>query len=294
MFQGDVWRLHVDGASNSRGAGAGIVIVSPEGVMHENALTIGFTASNNEAEYEALVSGLKMAKHLGAETVQVYSDSQLIVKQIKDQYSLKDPRMEKYYDKVWGLMEEIGTVEIEWVGRERNAHADTLASLATACAASPNRTIFLGELESPSIEHERKEVLHVSLGPSWMDEIYAYLKNEKLPTDKKEAHRVRCKAFYFYLDPSNQMYRRSFTGPDLKVPFPPSSYSRVLVAKDEDDLRRICQEMRTMPKARLSPSPAGRSPATNHQPVALCTMGARSSGKATDNSRRLQTLNNSN
>lgn len=217
MFQGDVWSLHVDGASNSRGAGAGIVIVSPEGVMHENALTIGFTASNNEAEYEALVSGLKMAKHLGAETVQVYNDSQLIVNQIKDQYSLKDPRMEKYYDKVWELIREIGTVEIEWVGLERNAHADALASLATACAASPNRTILLGEVESPSIEHERQEVLHISLGPSWMDEIYAYLKHEKLPTDTKEAYRVRCKASYFYLDPSDQMYRRSFTGPDLKV-----------------------------------------------------------------------------
>ncbi|KAH7849188.1 hypothetical protein Vadar_014289 [Vaccinium darrowii] len=79
-----------------------------------------------------------MAKRLGAETVQVNSNSQLIVNQIKDQYSLKDPRMMKYYDKVWELIKEIGTVEVEWVGRERNAHADALASLATACAPSLN------------------------------------------------------------------------------------------------------------------------------------------------------------
>ncbi|KAH7851147.1 hypothetical protein Vadar_007795 [Vaccinium darrowii] len=50
-----------------------------------------------------------------------------------------------------------------------------------------------------------------------MDEIYAYLKHEKLPTDRKEAHKVRCKASYFYLDQSDKMYRRSFMGPDLKV-----------------------------------------------------------------------------
>lgn len=70
-FQGEVWRLHVGGASNSRGARVGIMLITPEGTMHENVLTIGFSASNNKAEYEALVSGLKMAKHLGAETMQV-------------------------------------------------------------------------------------------------------------------------------------------------------------------------------------------------------------------------------
>ncbi|KAH7857866.1 hypothetical protein Vadar_017295 [Vaccinium darrowii] len=104
MFQGEVWRLHVDGESNSKGAEVGIVLVSPEGIIHENALTIGFPASNNEAKYEALISGLKMEKHLGAETVQVCSDSQLIVNQIKDQYNLKDPRTVKYYEKVWELI----------------------------------------------------------------------------------------------------------------------------------------------------------------------------------------------
>ncbi|KAH7835754.1 hypothetical protein Vadar_029478 [Vaccinium darrowii] len=106
----------------------------------------------------------------------------------KDQYNLKDPRMVKYYNKVWEMIKEIGSVEVEWVGRERNSHADALASLATACAVSPNRTILLGDTEKPSIECEVIKVLTISLGPSWMDEIYTYLKHEKLPTDKKEAH----------------------------------------------------------------------------------------------------------
>lgn len=74
-FTEHAWRLHMDGASNTRGAGAGVVLVSPNGIMHEHALSIGFPATNNEVEYEALIAGLKLARHMDAEEVQVYSDS---------------------------------------------------------------------------------------------------------------------------------------------------------------------------------------------------------------------------
>lgn len=91
MFDGDIWYLHVDGVSNNLGAGAGIVLLSLGGTVNETTLTIGFTASNNEAEYEALIAGLQLARHLGAEGIKVYSDSQLVVKQLHDDYNIKDP-----------------------------------------------------------------------------------------------------------------------------------------------------------------------------------------------------------
>ena len=69
------WKLFVDGASNMKGAGAGIVFVSPEGLILEQAVRLGFLASNNEAEYEALLIGLRSAIRLGADHLQVFCDS---------------------------------------------------------------------------------------------------------------------------------------------------------------------------------------------------------------------------
>ena len=60
------WELFVDGTSNSKGSGAGIVLVSPEGLVLEQAVRLNFSASNNEAEYEALMIGLKTTRKLGA------------------------------------------------------------------------------------------------------------------------------------------------------------------------------------------------------------------------------------
>ncbi|CAL9017512.1 unnamed protein product [Prunus brigantina] len=77
----DMWQLHVDGASNHKGAGAGVVIITPDGTLLEQAITLGFSASNNEAEYEALLAGLRLAKELSIKRLAIYSDSQLITNQ---------------------------------------------------------------------------------------------------------------------------------------------------------------------------------------------------------------------
>ena len=73
------WILHVDGSVTSSISGAGIILTSPEQMMFEYALRFAFHASNNEAEYETLITGLSLAKELGAEELKVFSDPQLIV-----------------------------------------------------------------------------------------------------------------------------------------------------------------------------------------------------------------------
>ena len=73
------WRVFVDGALSAMGAGAGIVIITPERIRLEHSFRLGFKASNNEAEYEAFIAGLKIALDLGAQNVEVYSDSRLVV-----------------------------------------------------------------------------------------------------------------------------------------------------------------------------------------------------------------------
>ena len=69
------WKLSVDGASNAQGSGAGLILTSPEGIDIEYALRFGFQASNNEAEYEAVIAGLNLAHSLEVDQLEVYSDS---------------------------------------------------------------------------------------------------------------------------------------------------------------------------------------------------------------------------
>ena len=76
------WKVFVDGASSAMGARAGIVIITSDGIRLEHSLRLGFRASNNEAEYEALIARLKAVQDMGAREVEVYSDSQLVVNQV--------------------------------------------------------------------------------------------------------------------------------------------------------------------------------------------------------------------
>ena len=75
-----IWKLSIDGASNAQGSGAGLILTSPEGIDIEYARRFGFRASNNEAEYEAVIAGLKLAYSLEVDQLEVCSDSQLVVR----------------------------------------------------------------------------------------------------------------------------------------------------------------------------------------------------------------------
>ena len=94
------WKVHVDGASSAKGAGAGVVIITPEGILLEHSFRLGFNASNNEAEYEALLVGLRAVSRLEARDVEIYSDLRLIVNQVQGNFEARDPRMKAYLDLV--------------------------------------------------------------------------------------------------------------------------------------------------------------------------------------------------
>lgn len=96
LSQGDIWCLHVDGASNNNEVGAGVVLVSPCGTLHKGAISIDFLATNNEAKYEALLAGLRSAIAMKVEDLVVFCESQLIVNQVLGDYEARDLRMLKY------------------------------------------------------------------------------------------------------------------------------------------------------------------------------------------------------
>lgn len=81
-----LWKMHVDSAFNAMGANAGIVIITSEGIRLEHSFKLGFKASNNEAEYKALLAGLRTVSSLGAQDVEIYSDSWLIVNQVQGSF----------------------------------------------------------------------------------------------------------------------------------------------------------------------------------------------------------------
>ena len=88
-----IWKLYVDGAANQKGSGVGMVILSPDGITIEKSLRLGFLVTNNEAEYDTLLVGVTTVKKLGGKALEVFSDSRLIVRQVKGELEARDLRM---------------------------------------------------------------------------------------------------------------------------------------------------------------------------------------------------------
>ena len=101
------------------------------------------------------------------------------------------------------------------IGREHNSHADILAKLATTLESNIQRTVCIETLDRPSFQSQEESVCSISNQPSWMDPILSYLKDNKLPKDKKEANMIKRKAPKYWVSKKGLLYRRSFTRPYL-------------------------------------------------------------------------------
>ena len=88
-----IWEVYTDGAANQNGSGVGIVLITSEKLVMEKSLRLGFLATNNEAEYEALLARMVMVKKLGGEVVEVYSDSRLVIGQVNGEFEARNERM---------------------------------------------------------------------------------------------------------------------------------------------------------------------------------------------------------
>ncbi|XP_071900958.1 uncharacterized protein [Coffea arabica] len=90
------WILFMDGVSNKEGSGAGLLLTWPTGEELTYALRFDFPTSNNEAEYETLLTGLRIALQMGITAIKVWSYSQLVVHQVHGEYEAKEDVMKKY------------------------------------------------------------------------------------------------------------------------------------------------------------------------------------------------------
>ena|SRR2546421_6936306 len=125
------WQVRTDGAArgNPGPAGVGVVLVDPEGnVVEELARGIGW-ATNNVAEYRALIEGLKLARSHGADRLRVFSDSALMVQQMRGAYKVRHDGLKPLHAEASKLAGGFAGVRFEAVPRERNRRADELANL---------------------------------------------------------------------------------------------------------------------------------------------------------------------
>jgi len=105
--------LSVDGSSNQKGNGTGVILEGPDGLLIEKA-------NNNQAEYEALIAGMLLAKEMGAKGLLEKSDSLLVTGQVIGEYQAKDPQMAAYLEYVQVLKESFEVFELVHVPREKN------------------------------------------------------------------------------------------------------------------------------------------------------------------------------
>ena len=140
------WKVYVDGATNQRGFGVGLVLISLEKITIEKSLRLRFSAINNEVEYEALLQGMAMIQKIGGKAVEVFSNSRLVVGQVKGELEARDVRMQEYLSQVRCLQLDFEFFDLSHVSRSGNTHADSLATLATSSAQGLPRVILVEDL----------------------------------------------------------------------------------------------------------------------------------------------------
>ncbi|GAU39516.1 hypothetical protein TSUD_68800 [Trifolium subterraneum] len=221
------WTLSVDGASNIRGSGAGVVLEGPDGVLIEQSLRFAFKASNNQAEYEALIAVMRLAKEMEVADLRAKSDSQLVTSQVSGEFQAKDPQLIKYLEQVRSLAKHFNTFELIYVPREQNARADLLSKLASTKKPGNNRTVIQETVAKPSTGD--LEVWMVTRNDDWRTPIIQYLENEKLPEEKEEKVKIKKRAAHYTMV-GGELYKRGFSSP-------------MLLCVGETESRRILNEI---------------------------------------------------
>ncbi|WZZ77688.1 hypothetical protein YC2023_098260 [Brassica napus] len=216
---GSTWILHVDGSSTNKGSGAGVQLQSPSGELIRQSFSFGFQASNNEAEYESLIAGLRLEKAVKVKRLSAYCDSQLVASQFSGDYDARNDRMDAYLRVVQSLAKEFKFFELTKVPRRENVCADALAALGSKLCDQVKRTIPIHRIEKPSIDISTETANFVTtesetttlsptnddsemtdqdqLIPDWRTEFIQYLTKDILPTDKWAARRLKRRSAHY-------------------------------------------------------------------------------------------------
>ncbi|KAF5205038.1 hypothetical protein FRX31_005376, partial [Thalictrum thalictroides] len=135
------WRIFTDGSVNEESAAVGIVIVTPDDTRIHVAKRLGFPITNNEVEYEAILTGLKMAHNLQIKNLTVFTNSLLVVEQYSGKYKTLSKRLTAYMEVLKKSISQFANVEIIHLYRGENRHVDALAYHTTVMGEAETQTI---------------------------------------------------------------------------------------------------------------------------------------------------------
>jgi ribonuclease HI len=150
-IQPELWTIYFNGSLMKTGAGAGLLFISPLGKHLRYMIRLHSPASNNVAEYEALVNGLRIAIELGVRCLDTRGDSQLVIDQVMKNSHCYDRKMEAYYDEVRRLEDKFYGLELNHVARQFNETADELAKIASGRTMVPP-DVFSRDIHQPSVK----------------------------------------------------------------------------------------------------------------------------------------------
>jgi ribonuclease HI len=211
--------MYFDGSLKLEGAGAGVLLIYPKGEQLKYVLQISWKVSNNEAEYEALLHGLRLAISLGIKRLLVYGDSAVVINQVNKSWDHNKENMDAYCLEVRKLENKFYGLEFHHVFRDNNVAADVLSKLGSTRAQVP-AGVFVHELHTPFIPEPAPpttDAMHHPAGQEvmmidmdWRQPFINYIREQKVPTNRNLAEQIirRAKSYVLVGD---KLYRRGAT-----------------------------------------------------------------------------------
>ena len=207
------WTIQTDGSSAQRRGGVRVVITTPDGEMLKYGVQLKFSATNNEVEYEGILTGLRLGKALGAKNLLIQNDSKLLIGQIIEEYEAKEERMQKYLRLTKHLTQEFDTVEFMQIPRSQNMGADEVSKLALSEKGEISMDLAMEVQKHSSIEEV--PTFTIQSVNSWMTPIMSFLQDGHFPQNIEEAKRIKKRATKFTIL-NDALYKRGFSMPYLK------------------------------------------------------------------------------
>ena len=146
--------------SKPKGIRSGLVVVSPERIIIEKSLRLGFSATNNEVKYEALLVGMAMVQKMEGRTVEIFSDLRLVVGQVKGELEARDARMQEYLNQAMHLQLGFEFFSLHQIPKSKNMHVDSFTTLATSLVQSLPQVILVKDLCKPTEMKREKVQIH--------------------------------------------------------------------------------------------------------------------------------------
>jgi ribonuclease HI len=141
------WKMNFDGAHSRSSKGVGIVLKSPTGETYNFAFRLEFDATNNVAEYEALLFALEISKDMDIKILNIKGDSHLIILQVKNKYACKSERLRRYRNFIWDTIEFFDVIYLIAIPRDQNSLADNLVVATSTLQPSEDPMKGKGKLE---------------------------------------------------------------------------------------------------------------------------------------------------